>query len=86
MEKQPGTDALLQRYGACAHAHGLSAAEAPRQGGGSDGNTAASMGIPTLDALGPRGRFFHTPDEYIEVDTLISRAQSLADFLVKSAG
>jgi glutamate carboxypeptidase len=44
------------------------------------------MGIPTLDALGPRGRFFHTPDEYIEVDTLISRAQSLADFLVKSAG
>ncbi len=86
MEKQPGTDALLQRYGACAYAHGLSADEAPRQGGGSDGNTAASMGITTLDALGPRGRFFHTPDEYIEVDTLISRAQSLADFLVKSAG
>lgn len=81
MEKQPGTDALLSRYGRCAHAHGLGHSEAPRQGGGSDGNTASSMGIPTLDALGPRGLFFHTPDEYIEVDTLVSRAQALAMFL-----
>jgi glutamate carboxypeptidase len=82
MEKQPGTDALVKKYGLCAHAHGLGDDEAPRQGGGSDGNTAASMGIPTIDGLGPRGRFFHTPDEYIEVDTLIRRAQALADFLV----
>lgn len=82
MEKLPGTDALLQRYGGCAKAHGLAADEAPRQGGGSDGNTAAAMGIPTIDALGPRGKGFHTPDEYIEVGTLISRAQALADFLL----
>ncbi len=81
MEKQPGTDALLARYSQCAHAHGLGAGEAPRQGGGSDGNTASSMGIPTLDALGPRGLSFHTPQEYIEVETLISRAQALAMFL-----
>lgn len=81
MEKQPGTDALLARYTQCAHAHGLGGGEAPRQGGGSDGNTAASMGIPTLDALGPRGHFFHTPNEYIEVETLISRSQALAMFL-----
>jgi glutamate carboxypeptidase len=82
MEKLPGTDALLQRYGGCAKAHGLSGDEAPRQGGGSDGNTAAAMGIPTIDALGPRGKGFHTPDEYIEVATLVSRAQALADFLL----
>ena len=82
MEKLPGTDALVRRYGACAKAHGLSADEAPQQGGGSDGNTAAAMGIPTIDALGPRGKGFHTPDEYIEVATLISRAQALADFLL----
>ena len=86
MEKVPGTDALVARYGACAKAHGLSGDEAPRQGGGSDGNTAAAMGIPTIDALGPRGKGFHTPDEYIEVDTLISRAQALADFLVAPKG
>ncbi len=82
MEKLPGTDALMKRYAACAKAHGLAADEAAPQGGGSDGNTAAAMGIPTIDALGPRGKGFHTPDEYIEVDTLISRAQALADFLL----
>lgn len=78
MEKQAGTAELVQRYASCAHAHGLGGDEAPRQGGGSDGNTAASMGIPTIDALGPRGRHFHTPDEYIELQTLVSRAQALA--------
>ena len=86
MEKQAGTQALVQRYAACAHAHGLGSDEAPRQGGGSDGNTAAAMGIPTIDALGPRGRFFHTPDEYLEVETLVSRAQALAAFLLEAAG
>ena len=85
MEKLPGTDAVLHRYAACAKAHGLAADEAAPQGGGSDGNTAAAMGIPTLDALGPRGKGFHTPDEYIEVATLISRAQALADFLLSTA-
>ncbi len=82
MERLPGTDALVAQYGACAKAVGLSDVEAPRQGGGSDGNTAASMGIPTLDALGPRGKGFHTPDEYIEVQTLIPRAVALARFLL----
>ena len=85
MEKLPGTDALVKRYGAIAKAHGLSADEAPPQGGGSDGNTAAAMGIPTIDALGPRGKGFHTPDEYIEVETLISRAKALADFLLENS-
>ncbi len=84
MEKQPGTAALMARYAASAKEQGLGYAEAPRQGGGSDGNTSSSLGIPTIDALGPRGRFFHTSDEYIEVDTLISRAAALADFLKQS--
>ncbi len=84
MEKNAGTDELLKRYGACAAAYGLSSDEAPLQGGGSDGNTVAALGIPTIDALGPRGRFFHTPDEYIEAQTLISRAQALTDFLLST--
>jgi glutamate carboxypeptidase len=84
MEKLPGVDALVSQYGACAHAHGLGRDEAPRQGGGSDGNTTSAMGIPTIDALGPRGKGFHTHDEYIEAATLISRAQALADFLTQT--
>ncbi len=83
MEKVIGTSSLVARYGAIAKAVGLSDVEAPRQGGGSDGNTAAAMGIPTIDAVGPRGKGFHTPDEYIEVDTLVARSKALARFLVE---
>ncbi len=84
MERSEASTTLLVRYGACAAAVGLSAAEAPRQGGGSDGNTAAALGIPTIDALGPRGKGFHTPDEYIELSTLVPRAVALAEFLLAS--
>jgi glutamate carboxypeptidase len=85
MERTPGTEALLASYAQCAHRHGLGSSEAPRQGGGSDGNTASAMGIPTIDALGPRGQFFHTPNEYIEMDTVIPRAAALADWLLSHA-
>jgi glutamate carboxypeptidase len=72
----------LRRYGACARAAGLSDEEAPRQGGASDGNTAAAMGIPTIDALGPRGKGFHTHEEQIEFETLLQRTRALASFLI----
>ncbi|MBL8923634.1 MAG: M20 family metallopeptidase [Myxococcaceae bacterium] len=81
MNKAPGVDELRRRYGACARAVGLSADEAPRQGGGSDGNTAAALGIPTLDGLGPRGRGFHTPDEQLDFESLLQRTRALAAFL-----
>jgi glutamate carboxypeptidase len=84
MEPLAGTAALLERYAACARAQGLEVVEAPLQGGGSDGNTTAAMGIPTLDALGPKGRFFHTPQEYIEIDSLVPRAAALVEFLLRS--
>jgi glutamate carboxypeptidase len=83
MEKLPGTDALLARYRAAAEPAGLTAVAAPRAGGGSDGNTAAAMGIATLDALGPRGQHFHTPDEYIDVGTLVPKAAAVARFLLQ---
>lgn len=83
MEKLPGTDALLARYRAAAEPAGLTAVAAPRAGGGSDGNTAAAMGIATLDALGPRGQHFHTPDEYIDAGTLVPKAAAVARFLLQ---
>ncbi|MCA2978787.1 MAG: M20/M25/M40 family metallo-hydrolase [Myxococcaceae bacterium] len=81
MNKVPGADELRRRYGRCARAAGLSDEEAPRQGGGSDGNTAAAMGIPTIDGLGPRGRGFHTHDEQVEFETVLQRTRALANFL-----
>ena len=83
MERSDASLALMNAYAECARAHGLDAGEAPRAGGGSDACTSSAMGIPSVDALGPRGKGFHTVDEYIEVKTLISRAQALADYLLR---
>lgn len=82
MNRLAGTQALVEAYAAAAKCFGLGSSEAPLQGGGSDGNTAAALGIPTIDALGPRGSGFHTPDECIDVTTLIPRAQALAQLLL----
>jgi glutamate carboxypeptidase len=81
MNKADGVDELRNRYAKCARAAGLSGDEAPRQGGGSDGNTAAAMGIPTIDGLGPRGKGFHTHDEQIEFESLMQRTRALTAFL-----
>jgi glutamate carboxypeptidase len=47
-------------------------------GGGSDGNFTGALGVPTLDALGPRGDFPHTLEEHIVIDSLAERARLLA--------
>ncbi|HEU0245378.1 MAG TPA: M20 family metallopeptidase [Candidatus Limnocylindrales bacterium] len=47
-------------------------------GGASDANTTAGMGIPTLDGLGPVGGFDHSPEEYLEVASIVPRTTLLA--------
>ncbi len=84
MGRLPGTQALVDAYSAAAKSFGLGAGEAPLQGGGSDGNTAAALGIATIDALGPRGSGLHTLDEVIDASTLVPRAQALAEILTQS--
>ena len=85
LERTEASAALLQAYGACAHASGLGHGEAPLVGGGSDASTSSSMGIASIDGLGPRGKGFHTVDEFIEVDTLVPKAQALARYLASRA-
>src|SRR5439155_20498241 len=72
---------LYAEYAACARASGLGDGESPLLGGGSDANTCAALGVPAIDGLGPRGRGFHTVDEYIERSSLVPKAQALARFL-----
>lgn len=86
MERSDASAALMARYAECARHHGLQASESPRVGGGSDANTSSAMGIPSIDALGPRGKGFHTVDEHIEIDTLVPRAQALAEWLTREEG
>ncbi|WP_289141244.1 M20 family metallopeptidase [uncultured Brevibacillus sp.] len=47
-------------------------------GGVSDGNFAAACGIPTLDGLGTKGGYAHSPEEWIELGEIPIRAALLA--------
>ncbi len=83
MEPGPGTDALRARYEACAADVGLAVGEAPRQGGGSDGNLLAGWGVPTIDGLGPWGKNFHQTTELSSLASLRRRTQALACLLAQ---
>jgi glutamate carboxypeptidase len=50
-------------------------------GGASDGNTTASLGVPTIDGLGPIGGLDHGPGEYVELDSIVPRTTLLAGLL-----
>ncbi len=50
-------------------------------GGGSDGAFVSRLGIPTVDGLGPVGGGYHTPQEFLTVDTVGSRAAMTAGYL-----
>lgn len=47
-------------------------------GGGADSGFTAGVGCPTLCSVGPLGGHAHTIDEFVMIDTLLSRAQTLA--------
>lgn len=50
-------------------------------GGISDANYASGFGLPTLDGLGPIGDLDHSPDEYIELNSVAPRAALLAGLI-----
>lgn len=65
----------------------LGFALAPRAtGGGSDGNTTAAIGTPTLDGLGPAGAHAHNPGEYIEIASVAPRIALLGGLIARIAG
>ena len=47
-------------------------------GGCADSGFTASIGCPTLCAVGPVGGKAHSPEEYLEVETFVPRAQAMA--------
>ena len=54
-------------------------------GGVCDGNQLQTAGLPTIDTLGVRGGGLHTPDEWIELPSLVQRAQLLAVLVMRLA-
>ena len=51
-------------------------------GGASDANTTSGMGVPSIDGLGPIGGRDHSPDEYLEVGSIVPRTTLLAALLL----
>jgi glutamate carboxypeptidase len=85
LERSDASAALAAEFGACQRQAGLGDGEEKLLGGGSDANTAAAAGVPAVDGLGPRGKGYHTLDEYIERDTLVPKAAALVRYLVTKA-
>lgn len=54
-------------------------------GGGSDGNFTAAMGIPTVDAMGPRGGRAHSADEYLELESVVPNIHMICEILKAAA-
>ena len=52
-------------------------------GGGSDGNFTGARGLATLDGLGAIGKGYHTLEEYIEVESLVTRGRLFAGLLAE---
>jgi len=68
---------LFTLYQGAAAASGLDV-KGEFSGGCADSGFTAAQGAPTICAVGPVGGLAHSPEEYLEVASLIPRAQSLA--------
>lgn len=54
-----------------------------KTGGVCDGNIMQDEGLPTIDTLGVRGGGLHTPDEWIDLTSLVERSQLLAVLVMR---
>ena len=52
-------------------------------GGCADSGFTAAVGTPTLCAVGPIGGRAHTPEEYLQLDSLVPRAQACARAILR---
>jgi glutamate carboxypeptidase len=70
--------ALFEGYQAAARQVGLTTLQGEFSGGCADSGFTAAVGTPTICGLGPVGGLAHTPEEYLEIDSIVPRAQALA--------
>ena len=70
--------ALYEHYAAGLKALGVADTKSLFTGGCADSGFASATGTPTICAVGPVGGRAHSPEEYLEIETLVPRAQALA--------
>jgi len=80
----PETEELALRAREVAEALGQALPFA-KTGGVCDGNIMQAAGLPTIDTMGVRGGGLHTPDEWIELASLVERCQLLAVLVARLA-
>ncbi len=73
----PEGESLFAAYQASAKDAGLTIA-GEFSGGCADSGFTAAMGCPTLCSVGPVGANAHTAEEYLELDSIVPRAQAMA--------
>jgi glutamate carboxypeptidase len=82
MEKTAATARLVEMAKRAARELGFEL-EDVTTGGGSDGNYTASLGVPTLDGLGPiGGRGHNVIEEFVDANSIVPRTALLAKLIV----
>src|SRR5216684_3712400 len=84
LEHTAGNAGLLEIYQKAAKRAGL-ALEGEATGGCADSGFTSAVGTPTLCATGPVGGAAHSPEEYLEVESVVPRAMALADAVSDTA-
>ena len=77
LTRVPGSDKLLEAVKQASRELDIPFLQV-QPGGVSDGNFVSALGIPTIDGLGPTGGMMCSPEEYLEVDTMVPCAARLA--------
>jgi glutamate carboxypeptidase len=54
-------------------------------GGCSDGNFTATLGVPTIDAMGPMGGDAHSPEEYLELGSIVPNIRLICEVIRAAA-
>jgi glutamate carboxypeptidase len=80
MEKTKPSVRLLQQARSIGAAMEIALDEG-KTGGGSDASLAASLGVPTLDGLGPDGDGIHAENEHVLLPSFVERAALLTELL-----
>ncbi len=82
MEKRPQTLALLNKLLDVCHKYQLGTLSPLEAGGGSDSCYTQAAGIPSICGMGASGGKQHTPNEFLNIESVPLRAKILTSFLL----